>query len=138
MPGELGPAHHWLLGYLDNNCTGLLRAQHWDEVLAAAEAAKIKSRAGIPMGKSAIRILKEEILESRRLICATQKDGVWRPVNWQEVLMDTREKWMRVSDLRHKAVLMEEVATEMFGPQILLPGMPPAAGEAAPKGYGVP
>lgn len=138
MPGELGPAHHWLLRYMDTHCRGLANAKHRDEILEAARAAGIKSRAGIVLGDSALRILKEECIEAHYLICASQRDGYWRPTNIQEVAIDTREKWMRVADLKAKAILMDQVALEVFGPQATLPGMPEAAGEAAPKGYGVP
>ena len=45
MPGELGPAHHWMLTWLDKNCRGLVNAKTRDELLEAMNAANIKTRA---------------------------------------------------------------------------------------------
>lgn len=138
MPGELGPAHHWMLTWLDKNCRGLVNAKTRDELLAAMLAAGIKTKAGTPMNDSAMRRLKEEIIEAGYLVCGTKRDGYWRPVNMAEVTLDTREKWMLVADLKFKALKMEEVAARVFGPQQEIPGIPAAGGEAQVAGYGVP
>lgn len=129
MPQELGQNHHWLLRYLDQHCKGLGNAKHREEVLEAARSAGVKSRAGTLLGDSALRIVKEECIEAGYLICATQKDGYWRPTSVEEVRMDAAEKWMRVRDLSAKAKRMQEVAERVFGPQADLPKVPEPAGE---------
>lgn len=132
MPGEMGPIHFWLIEYLDRECTGLAKAQHRDRVLEAARAAGMKSRSGIAIGDSALRIAKEECIENGHLICATQRQGYWRPTSEVEVALDIAEKMARVADLSAKARKMQEVAARVFGPQHPLPDMPLPGGDQRP------
>lgn len=132
MNETLTTVERWLLDFMEAHCKGLVNAKPRHEIHAAMLAA------GHQVSDSVFRVAKERVIEKGYLICSQQEAGYWRPINWAEVLLDTRAKWMLIADLKHKAILMEKVAAEVFGPQTTLPGMPPAAGEAAPKGYGVP
>lgn len=132
MNETLTAVERWLLDFMDRNCKGLSNAKTRDIIHQEMV------RAGHRVTDSVFRVAKERCIEKGYLICSTPEDGYWRPINWGEVVLDTRQKWLRIADLKHKAILMEKVAAEVFGPQVTLPGMPPAAGEAAPKGYGVP